>query len=258
VHEDAQSPRSEAFRQLRTNLQFVDVDRPRKVILVTSSMPGEGKTTTLLNLAIALASAGTRVLVIDADLRRPKASDLLGLDRTVGLTSVLAGRVRPEQVIQPWGGGVFDVLAGGPLPPNPSELLASNHMHVLLAELRERYDTILIDAPPLLPVTDAAAVAPATDGAILICSFKKTTRSQVESAVQALSAVSAPLLGTVFNMVPSSGPRAYAQYNSYYRSQQSDRPATSHAGNNGHRQQAFPSEPAVVPGRSNATVRGRR
>ncbi len=93
VHEDPHSPRSEAFRQLRTNLQFVDVDRPRKVILVTSSMPGEGKTTTLVNLAIAMASAGNRVLVVDADLRRPKVTELLGLERTVGLTSVLSGRV---------------------------------------------------------------------------------------------------------------------------------------------------------------------
>ena len=90
----------------------------------------------------------------------------------------------------------------------------------LLAELRAHYDAILIDTPPLLPVTDAAAVAPATDGAILVCRFKQTTRSQVESAVQALSAVSAPLLGTVLSMVPSSGPHAYAQYNSYYRTEQ--------------------------------------
>ncbi len=130
VHEDPQSPRSEAFRQLRTNLQFVDVDNPRKVLLITSSMPSEGKTTTLVNLAIAMASAGNRVLVIEADLRRPKVADLLGMERTVGLTSVLSGRVRTDQVIQPWGGGAFDVLASGPLPPNPSELLASKHMEV--------------------------------------------------------------------------------------------------------------------------------
>jgi polysaccharide biosynthesis transport protein len=242
VHEDPHSPRSEAFRQLRTNLQFVDVDRPRKVILITSSMPSEGKTTSLVNLAIAMASAGNRVLVVDADLRRPKATDLLGLERTVGLTSVLSGRVRFEQVIQPWGGGVFDVIAGGPIPPNPSELLASNHMRALLAELRAHYDAILIDTPPLLPVTDAAAVAPATDGAILVCRFKQTTRSQVESAVQALSAVSAPLLGTVFMMVPSSGPHAYAQYNNYYRAEQQPAPPapSSAAAGNGHHPRPAP------------------
>jgi len=233
VHEDPHSPRSEAFRQLRTNLQFVDVDRPRKIIVVTSALPGEGKTNTLVNLAIAMASAGSRVLVVDADLRRPKVTDLLGLERGVGLTSVLSGRVRPEQVIQPWGGGVFDVLASGPLPPNPSELLASQYMEVMLNELRAQYDAVLIDTPPLLPVTDAAAVAPATDGAILICRFRRTTRTQVESAVQALSAVSAPLLGTVFTMVPNAGPRAYAQYNSYYRSEQSVLPPVPAATHNG-------------------------
>ncbi|TQM14796.1 polysaccharide biosynthesis tyrosine autokinase [Pseudonocardia kunmingensis] len=225
VHEDPQSPRAEAFRQLRTNLQFVDVDNPNKVLVVTSAMPSEGKTTTIVNLAIALASAGSRILLIEADLRRPKAADLLGLERTAGLTSVLSGRAAAEQVIQPWGGGMFDVLASGPLPPNPSELLASRHMEEMLRELREHYDVILIDTPPLLPVTDAAAVAPATDGAILACRFKQTTRFQVETAVQALEAVSAPLLGTVFTMVPNSGPRAYAQYNSYYRSAQPITPA---------------------------------
>ena len=178
-----QSPRSEAFRQLRTNLQFLDVDTPHKVIAITSSLPSEGKTTTLANLAIALASSGFRVITVEADLRRPKLADLLGVERSVGLTSVLAGRVRPEQAVQHWSGGGFDVLARGPLPPNPSELLASQHMAVQLGELRERYDLVLLDTPPLLPVTDAAAVAPATDGAILVCRFKNANRDQVSAAV---------------------------------------------------------------------------
>jgi capsular exopolysaccharide synthesis family protein len=231
VHEDPHSPRAEAFRQLRTNLQFLDVDTQHKVVVVTSSMPSEGKTTTLANLAIALAYAGSRVLVVEADLRRPKLADLLGVDRSVGLTSILAGRVRAEQAVQHWSGGVFDVLASGPLPPNPSELLGSQHMASLLAELRERYDVVLLDTPPLLPVTDAAAVAPSTDGAILVCRFKKTRGAQVAQAVTALEAVSVPVLGTVFTMVPSAGPRAYAQYNSYYRTDksitQTDPPAST-------------------------------
>jgi capsular exopolysaccharide synthesis family protein len=220
VHEDPQSPRSEAFRQLRTNLQFLDVDTPHKVVVITSSMPSEGKSTTLANLAIALGSAGQRVLAIEADLRRPKLADMLGLERSVGLTSVLSGRVRPEHAVQHWSGGKFDFLASGPLPPNPSELLASQHMATLLRDLRGRYDIVLLDTPPLLPVTDAAAVGPATDGAVLVCRFKATTRDQVARAVDALEAVSTPLLGTVLTMVPSTGPRAYAQYNSYYRTEQ--------------------------------------
>lgn len=217
VHDDPQSPRAEAFRKLRTNLQFIDVDNPCKVIVITSPLPSEGKTTTTTNLAIALALAGGRVLLIDADLRRPRVAALLGLDQTAGLTSVLSGRVDAEQVTQHWG-GMFDVLASGPLPPNPSELLASEHMRKLVNELRQRYDAILIDSPPLLPVADAAAVAPATDGAILVCRFKQTTRPHIEQANAALKAVATPLLGTIFTMIPASASHRYGQYYSHYRS----------------------------------------
>jgi succinoglycan biosynthesis transport protein ExoP len=216
VHVDPRSPRAEAFRQLRTNLQFVDVDQPHKVILVTSSLPGEGKTTSLCNLAIATAAADARVLVVEADLRRPRVVELFGLDGSAGLTNILTGRAGFEDVVQPWAGGPLDVLASGPLPPNPSELLASRQMGTLLSELRGRYDLVLVDSPPLLPVTDAAAVAPATDGALLVCRFKHTTREQVGRAVEALAAVSAPVLGSVLTMVPSSGPWAYAEYDAYY------------------------------------------
>ena len=216
VQEDPQSPRAEAFRQLRTNLRFLDVDAPHKVIAVTSPLPNEGKTTTLANLAIALASAGPRVLVIEADLRRPKLAEVLGVERSVGLTSILSGRARPDQAIQHWSGGTFDVLTSGPLPPNPSELLASHHMATLLADFRDRYDIVLLDLPPLLPVTDAAAVGPATDGAIMVCRFKGPTRDQVSKTAESLAAVATPLLGTVLTMVPRTGPRAYAQYHSRY------------------------------------------
>jgi polysaccharide biosynthesis transport protein len=219
VHEEPQSPRSEAFRQLRTNLQFIDIDNPRKVIVVTSAMPSEGKTTTLLNLALALAAAGSRTLVIDADLRRPRVADILEIERTVGLTSVLSGRVALHQATQAWGGGGLDVLASGPLPPNPSELLASAQMRRMIEHLREQYDMILIDSPPLLPVTDAAAMASSTDGAILVCRYKSTSKNELSTAETALSSVNAPLLGTVFSMVPNSGVSAYARYNSYYQSE---------------------------------------
>lgn len=212
LHEDPQSPRAEAFRQLRTNLQYIDVDSPPEVIVVTSALAGEGKTTSVCNLAIALAAVERSVLVVEADLRRPGVADLLGLERSAGLTDVLAGRARSEEVVQPWGGGRFDVLTSGPLPPNPSELLASRQMRSLLDELRHRYDVVLVDSPPLLPVTDAAAMAPATDGVILVCRFRTTPREQVHRAVAALEAVSASLLGTVFTMVPRSGRSGYAQY----------------------------------------------
>ena len=206
VREDPHSPRSEAFRQLRTNLQFVDVDNPRKIMLVTSAMPGEGKSTTTANLAVALASTGGRILLIEADLRRPRVAALLGLEQSVGLTNVLSGRGTADQVIQPWAEGALDVMASGPLPPNPSELLGSRQMRDLLGEMRDRYDLVLIDTPPLLPVADTAAISTATDGAILVCRFKRTTRHQVEAAAAAIDAVSSTLLGTVLNMAPNSSP----------------------------------------------------
>jgi polysaccharide biosynthesis transport protein len=226
LHEDPQSPRAEAFRQLRTNLQFLAVDSPPKVIAVTSSLPSEGKTTTVANLAIALASSGHRVLVIEADLRRPKLADLLGVDRTIGLTSVLAGRVHVAHAVQHWSGGALDVLPSGPLPPNPSELLASQHMASLLQELRAEYDIVLLDTPPVLPVTDAAALAPSTDGVLIACRFKKTKQEEVALAASALRAVSAPLLGSIFSMATMSGSRAYGKYNAYYSTSATASPGT--------------------------------
>lgn len=215
VHEDPRSPRAEEFKQLRTNVQFVDVGNPHKVLIVTSALPGEGKTTTTVNLAIALSAAGSSVLIIEGDLRRPKAADLLGVDRTVGLTSVLAQRVPLQQAIQVWNGGLIDVLASGPVPPNPSELLASRHTGALLGELRQRYDIILVDTPPLLPVTDAAAIAPFTDGVILVCRSEQTNRTQVAAATEALRAVDSPLRGTVLTMVTRSAHRTLPYSRSY-------------------------------------------
>jgi capsular exopolysaccharide synthesis family protein len=211
VHQRPQSPLSEAFRQIRTNLQFVDVDRQRKVIVVTSAISEEGKTTTLCNLGIAIAQSGSRIVLVEGDLRRPKVADYLGLEGGVGLTSVLTGRVELGQAIQPWG-GVFDVLASGPIPPNPSELVASRQMANLLAELGTRYDMVLVDAPPLVPVTDAAALGTACDGALLVVRHGRAARNQIATAVAALDAVSVRMLGTVLTMAPSSGPDAYYHY----------------------------------------------
>jgi capsular exopolysaccharide synthesis family protein len=217
VHEDPNSPRAEAFRQIRTALQFIRIDQANKVFVTTSSLQGEGKTTTVANLSIALASAGDRVLAIEADLRRPTLTKVFGLENAIGLTSVLSRQVALDQAVQHWMGGV-DVLGSGPLPPNPSELLASRSMAAIIAQLRPRYDVILVDTPPLLPVTDAAAVAPACDGAIFVCRFKKPSRDELQGACEALGAVSTPVLGTILTMVPRKGPHSYARYNSYYRS----------------------------------------
>ena len=161
-------PRFEAVRILRTNLQFLDVDRDHKVITITSSLAGEGKSTTACNLAIALAQTGTRVVLVEGDLRRPRVSEYLGIEKSVGLTTVLVGRVALDAALQQAGTPGLDVLTSGALPPNPSEILQTKAMTALIAELRHRYEVVLIDAPPLLPVTDASLLASISDGAILV------------------------------------------------------------------------------------------
>jgi capsular exopolysaccharide synthesis family protein len=206
--------RAEALRQLRTNLQFVDVDRPVRTLVVTSAVPGEGKSSTACNLAILFAETGARVLVIDADLRRPRLASYLGLEGAVGLTTVLAGQAQVDDVVQRWGAGLW-VLPSGALPPNPSELLGSQHMAELLDAFRETYDMVIVDCPPLLPVTDGAVLAARADGALMMARARKTTSSQVTAAVQALRSVDARLLGCVFNMVQADAPDAYYTYYGY-------------------------------------------
>jgi receptor protein-tyrosine kinase len=197
-------PRVEAFRVLRTNLQFVDVDNANKAFVVTSSLPAEGKSTTAVNTAITLAQTGQKVLLVDGDLRRPQVAKLLGLDDAVGLTTALVGRVSPDEALQRHETGM-DVLTSGAIPPNPAELLQSHAMAELLTELRGRYDVIVIDAPPLLPVTDAALIAAQTDGALLVVRHGRTTKDQLQGAVERLAGVNAHALGVVFNMLPRKG-----------------------------------------------------
>ncbi len=196
-------PRFEAVRILRTNLQFLDVDRDHKVITITSSLAGEGKSTTACNLAIALAQTGTRVVLVEGDLRRPRVSEYLGIEKSVGLTTVLVGRVALEAALQQAGTPGLDVLTSGALPPNPSEILQTKAMTALVAELRHRYEVVLIDAPPLLPVTDASLLASISDGAILVVRHGSTGREQVRTATERLQAVGARLLGTVLSMSPA-------------------------------------------------------
>lgn len=203
------SPRSEAFRTIRTNLQFVDVDHQPKTVVITSSVPSEGKSTTACNLAIAQAQAGSRVLLVEADLRRPKISEYLGVDGSYGLTDVLIGQADLGSSIVSWQRGLLDFLPAGTIPPNPSELLGSRQMADLLAELRDRYDIILLDAPPLLPVTDAAIISTAADGAILVARSGRTRKEQVRHAAEALRQVNARLLGTVLNFAPQRKRRGY-------------------------------------------------
>jgi capsular exopolysaccharide synthesis family protein len=204
------SVRAESFRQLRTNLQFVDIEHPLRSVVFTSSIPGEGKSTTTCNLAITLAQAGLQVILVEGDLRRPRIADYMGMEGAVGLTSVLLGRTGLDDALQPWGDGTLQVLASGPLPPNPSELLGSQGMQDLLRELEGRADIVIIDAPPLLPVTDAAVLGTLTSGLVMLIRSNETRREQLIRAVATVHAVGATMLGSVLNMVPTKGPDAYS------------------------------------------------
>jgi receptor protein-tyrosine kinase len=197
--------RSEALRVLRTNLQFLDLDQEAKSFVVTSAVPGEGKTSTSTNLAIALAQAGKKVLLVDGDLRRPRLASLLNLESAVGLTTVLVGRSDLRSTIQVHAASGVNVLTSGPIPPNPSEVLQSRATKDLMKLLRESFDTVIIDAPPLLPVADAAIMATQVDGAILVVRHGKTTKDQVKLAANRVGQVGARLFGVVVNMTPRRG-----------------------------------------------------
>lgn len=203
------APRVESFRVLRTNLQFLDVDQTSKTYAITSPMPGDGKTTTSINIALALAESGSRTILIETDLRRPKFGEYLNLESTVGLTTVLIGGAQLSDAIQPWGRTGLDVIASGVLPPNPAELLQSKAMAAVLEQLRRDYDAVVIDAPPILPVTDAALIAAQTGGAILVVRHGKTTRDQAAQARQRLDSVGTQVLGTIFNFVPQRASSTY-------------------------------------------------
>lgn len=211
----------EAMRELRTNLQFVNVDNPPKVIVVSSPLPGNGKSTTTANLAATIASSGRRVVVVDGDLRRPTVAKTFGLVESVGLTDVLSGQAELAEVLQPWGtGGNLFVLGAGKIPPNPSELLGSHAMRSVLEELSQ-HAIVLIDAPPLLPVTDAVVLAGLCDGALVVVSAGKTTVDALGKGLQNLEKARARALGVVINRVPRRGPNSSYGYG-YYRTAQEE------------------------------------
>ncbi|WP_159500572.1 polysaccharide biosynthesis tyrosine autokinase [Microbacterium sp. 18062] len=208
LHADPYNPRSEAFRSLRTNLQFIEMDGGHTFV-VTSSIPSEGKSTTTANLAIALADAGQRVALIDTDLRKPKLAEYLGIEGGAGLTDVLIGRAKVGDVMLPWGKRPLFVLPAGKIPPNPSELLGSKQMSQLLEAISRDFDVVLLDAPPLLPVTDAAVLARSTSGALVVVATGRTTTSQFQGALTTLETVGGKVAGVILSMVPTRGADAY-------------------------------------------------
>lgn len=195
------SPVAEAYRQLRTNIQFSSLDRPIKTLLVTSTSPEEGKSTTLANLAITMAQADRRVILVDCDLRRPVLHQLFRVGNGVGLTTVVANRDAQEIPFVPTEVPGLLLLPSGPLPPNPSELLGSNRMAEVIEQLKQQADYVLFDSPPIVVVTDAAVLASKVDGVILVIRAGKTKREYAQRAKAMLEKVNANLLGVVLNGV---------------------------------------------------------
>ncbi len=208
------APRTEAFRVLRTNMQFLDLDRQPRCLVISSALQGEGKTMASTNLAIALAQTGRRTLLIDGDLRRPRVAGQLGLDAAVGLTTVLVGNTDVKDAIQVHEDSGLNFLASGAKPPNPTEILQSRVTHDLIRELCDSYDMVIIDGPPLLPVADAAVLSTIADGVILVVHHGKTSRDAVADAIKRLEQVGGRLFGIAVNMIPKRATRGYYYY--YY------------------------------------------
>lgn len=194
------SRRAEQYRQLRTSLRFVHAANPVRVLVVTSAVESEGKSSVAINLAVTFSRAGARTLLIDADLRRPQVGARLKLLDEVGVTSVLVGDADFDSVVQEWGSDGLHVLASGPVPPNPSELLGSAAMRSLLTQARKDYDMVIIDTPPIAPVTDAVVTSLLADGAMMVTRYGKTSRDKVAKAVLSLTSVNARVLGSVLTM----------------------------------------------------------
>jgi capsular exopolysaccharide synthesis family protein len=197
----ARSPRSiaaEAYRTLRTNIQFSSLDTDLRTVLVTSAAPDEGKTTVLANLAITFAESGRKVIVVDADLRRPTLHELFGLNDAPGITDMILD----EQLEPPLQATMIPnlrLLASGPLPPNPSELLASERMSRVIGRLSELADVVLFDSPPASAVSDAAVLAARLDGVLLVVFSGRTRRDRARQAKEQLERVGARLLGVILN-----------------------------------------------------------
>ncbi|SMC50470.1 polysaccharide biosynthesis tyrosine autokinase [Janibacter indicus] len=209
IEHDPHGQHAESVRRLRTNLLFVDVTTGRHSFVVTSAVPEEGKTTTAVNLALAMADAGTKTLLVDADLRSPSVADVLGIEGAVGLTTVLLGHATPDEVIHRWGASGVHVMPAGQVPPNPSELLGSQPMEDLFATLVEDYDFVIVDSPPVLPVVDAVIVQRLTGGILMVAGHERTKKRDLASAMKQLSTVDAAVSGFALNFAPARGHRAY-------------------------------------------------
>ncbi|NLO25853.1 MAG: CpsD/CapB family tyrosine-protein kinase [Clostridiales bacterium] len=216
VHKDPKSPASEAYRTLRTNIQFSSLDNPMKTIVITSAGPGEGKTTSVINLGTAMAQSGLKVLLIDGDLRKPQIHKTFEIFNGPGLTDVLVnGPDYREGVSSTYIAGL-EILSAGTIPPNPSELLASDRMKQFLGEIRENYDFVLIDTSPAAVVTDASILSAMVDGTILVCASGKVSVEKARRAKELLEGVNANIVGAILNKLTTDQKDYFQYYYAYH------------------------------------------
>lgn len=206
------SPISERYRTIRTNLQFSSIDREMESILVTSAGPAAGKSITAANLAVVYAQQGKRTLLIDADMRKPTAHYTFRLDNLTGLSNVLIGETMLERAVESSGVDALDVLPCGPIPPNPSELLASKKMRDILEYAKKLYDFVIIDTPPTLAVTDAKILANIVDGSLFVVRSGTTNIEEAEKAIASIKDMRSKFLGVVLNGVAKSKESDYYYY----------------------------------------------
>lgn len=220
VLDDPRSFAAEAYRVLRTNLHYANPDAPIRRLLVTSAGAGEGKSTTAANLAVCFAQADRAVLLVDADLRRPVINTLFRQPATPGLSSYLVGDALLDAVIQKTAVPNLSIVASGPPPPNPAELVGSRRMREFLDAVSERFDMVLLDSPPVLAVSDVGALVPMADGALLVVGSGMAARLALRRAKEAIQAVQGRIVGAVLNRFNASAQgysrRYYDRYESYY------------------------------------------
>lgn len=224
VYPGQHTPRAEAFRLMGVNFEYLNFQNKINCLAVTSSLPGEGKSTVALNLALAM-SQHRRVVLIDADLRRPTVSKITGLEGSIGLSGVLSGKGSLQEALQPWRRGQFTVLTAGQIPPNPSELLGSDAMKRTLDQLGEQFDLIIIDTPPLLAVSDSAILSKLTDGAVVVVNAKRTKRQELEQSLDTIEKSGGDVVGVVMNK--STQHAAHAYYGTYESREPDTRQANS-------------------------------
>lgn len=222
AYSEPKSSAAEAYRTLRTNLQFSMLDKDSNIIAVTSCEPGEGKSTIICNLAISLAQSGKKVLLVDCDLRKPIVHKKFGISNASGLTSLLLKESTIEEAIYKVDIPNLGLIPSGPVPPNPSEILGSKKMSKVLDELRNYFDIILLDSPPVLVVSDLHVLASSIDGILLVATYGVTEKNAILRAKESIIKVGGKVLGVVENKIPQDakgyGGYGYGQYKGYYSS----------------------------------------